>query len=403
MWESQIYIVVSTIRKTLSNMIFRTPTLDADDREVLALIDRDRQQLRHYVAQSPARWQGSLRRSTQARALQGSNSIEGYDADLDQAAEIVDDEKPETIEEETYRALVGYKNSMTYILRMHDDPYFKVEAQVIRSIHFMMLNYDLTKMPGQWRPGPIFVVNEPSGDIVYEGPPADKIPPLIDELVDQLNEDHEESALIRGAMAHLNLVMIHPFKDGNGRMARALQTLVIARDGILHPIFSSIEEWLGRNTRSYYDILAETGKGERNPGNDAKPWVKFCLKAHYQQGATLIRRNREFGAVWDQIMELLRTRSLPSRSDGALLEAAFGFKIRNSRYRQENNVSDVVASRDLKKLCDSGLLEPVGDKRGRYYIASDFLKDIRRRVSEPKRRIEDPYDVVAERRQPSFL
>jgi Fic family protein len=50
-------------------------------------------------------------------------------------------------------------------------------------------------------------------------------------------------------MAHLNLVVIHPFRDGNGRMARALATLVLSRSDIGEPEFSSIEEWLGANTR----------------------------------------------------------------------------------------------------------------------------------------------------------
>lgn len=62
-------------------------------------------------------------------------------------------------------------------------------------------------------------------------------------------------------MAHLNLVMIHPFRDGNGRMARALQTLVLALDEVLEPTFSSIEEWLGSNTADYYLVLAATGRG----------------------------------------------------------------------------------------------------------------------------------------------
>ena len=383
-------------------MIYRIPLLARHDLEVLELIETHRQQLRHHVSQSPTRWQGSLRRSTLARALRGSNSIEGYDANLDQAAIIVDDEKPETLEEETYRALVGYRNSMTYILRMHDDPYFRVDAQVIRSIHFMMLNYDLTKMPGQWRPGHVFVVQEPSGETVYEGPEAELVPELVDALVAQLSDNATNSPLVRGAMAHLNLVMIHPFKDGNGRMARALQTLVIARGGILNPVFCSIEEWLGRNTSAYYDILAQTGKGRWSPQHDALPWIRFCLRAHYQQGATLLRRNREMGAVWNEVTNLISRHSLPPRSDSALVEAAFGFRIRNSRYRSETEVSDVVATRDLKRLCEAGLLVPVGDKRGRHYVGSDTLIAIRRRMSET-RRVQDPYELVHRSEEPLLL
>ena len=52
-------------------------------------------------------------------------------------------------------------------------------------------------------------------------------------------------------MAHLNLAMIHPFSDGNGRLARCLQTLLLAREQIVSPVFSSIEEYLGQNTQAY--------------------------------------------------------------------------------------------------------------------------------------------------------
>lgn len=58
--------------------------------------------------------------------------------------------------------------------------------------------------------------------------------------------------------------MIHPFRDGNGRMARALQTLAASRGGLAEPTFCSMEEWLGVNTEDYYRILALTGAGSRS-------------------------------------------------------------------------------------------------------------------------------------------
>ena len=60
-------------------------------------------------------------------------------------------------------------------------------------------------------------------------------------------------------------------------MARALQTFVLAREGLIHLLFSSIEEWLGRNTQDYYDVLAEVGEGAWNPANSALPWVRSRL------------------------------------------------------------------------------------------------------------------------------
>jgi Fic family protein len=378
-------------------MIFRYPKLTAEDLQVIEMIRGLRRDLRHQVNVNPTRWTGFLRRNTFARAVQGSNSIEGITANLAEAVAIVDDERPETLEEETVRALTCYRTAMTYVLRLHDDPYAEVNAQFIRSLHFMMLNYDMTKLPGQWRTGPIRVVHEPTQETVYEGPDATEISALVDELVVQINSAGVvESSTVLAAMAHLNLTMIHPFRDGNGRMARALQTLVLARNGVVSPVFCSIEEWLGRNTDAYYRILGEIGQGSWHPEQDALPWVRFCLVAHYQQAATLMKRNAQMGRMWGEMEQLRKIHSLPERVEIVLMDAAFNYKVRNGRYRQESGISDVVASRDFKKMCDLGLLMPVGEKRGRYYVAADLLKKIRERCTD-RARAANPYEIIRAR------
>src|SRR5687768_13819186 len=108
-------------------MIFQYPALEAVDREVLNLIRELRQALKYQVSSNPTRWTGFLRRNTFARALQGSNSIEGINADLPQAIAIIDDERPQTLEDETVRALTGYRTAMTYVLTVHDDPHTAVD------------------------------------------------------------------------------------------------------------------------------------------------------------------------------------------------------------------------------------------------------------------------------------
>jgi Fic family protein len=376
-------------------MIHDYPTLEPIDQDVLDLIREQRKLLKYQVGQTPLRWQGFLRKNTFARALRGSNSIEGINANLQEAFAIVDDERPDTLEEETLRALQGYRAAMTYIIRVHDDPHTEINAQFIRSLHYMMLNYDMTKLPGQWRPGAIYVVDEPSNETVYEGPDSDIVPGLVEDLVAQIRSSADvESGTVLGAMAHLNLAMIHPFKDGNGRMARALQTLVISQNGISSPTFCSIEEWLGRNTPAYYEILKQVGQGSWHPKNSALPWVRFCLRAHYQQAATIMKRNAHIGRVWEEVGRLRKQHGLPERVEGALVEGAFGYQVRNPRYREENEISDVVASRDLKRLCELGFLQPIGEKRGRYYIAAPALMAIPDRTRDGGRAA-DPYDLVA--------
>jgi Fic family protein len=379
-------------------MIHAYPQLDSLDAEVLNMIREQRRSLRHQVNANPVRWGGFLRRNTLARAIQGSNSIEGYNANLAEAVAIVDNERPETLEEETIKALQSYRIAMTYIISIHNDPHTQINAQLLRGLHFMMLSYDMTKMPGQWRPGEIFVVREPANEVVYEGPDASLIPELIEQLCAQANAaDDIESSTVLGAMAHLNLAMIHPFKDGNGRMARALQTLVIARNGTIAPEFSSIEEWLGRNTEAYYAILKEVGQGKWHPERSAMPWVRFCLVAHYQQAATILRRNATIGRIWSEIEKIRRTLELPERCESVLMDATFGYKVRNNRYREEANISDVVASRDLKRLSDANLIVPIGEKRGRYYIASASLKELLERAIDRTRSL-NPYEVAGSQR-----
>jgi len=185
-------------------------------------------------------------------------------------------------------------------------------------------------------------------------------------------------------MAHLNLVMVHPFSDGNGRMARCLQTLVLAREGILESEFSSIEEYLGRNTQEYYDVLAMVGMGHWSPRNDARQWLDFSLTAHHTQATTLLRRTKETDRVWSELEQLIKVRGLPERVIYALSDATFGYKVRNATYRGIAEIADAVASRDLKLLVDAGLLLPAGEKRGRAYVASGILKKIRERTREPK-------------------
>ena len=222
---------------------------------------------------------------------------------------------------------------------------------------------------------------------MYEGPDAEAVPGLMRELVEAVAVHPPLGhVVVRAAMAHLNLVMIHPFSDGNGRMGRALQTLVLARDGILSPPFSSIEEYLGAksNTDAYYDVLRTVGAGTWHPERDATPWLKFCLMAHLQQALTVARRMREYARLWSELEAELSRRKLDERMIDALYEAALGFRVRSARYRAAAEISSQVAAKDLRALVQQGLLVPKGEKKGRTYVAAPALIGIRDGTREPK-------------------
>ncbi len=98
--------------------------------------------------------------------------------------------------------------------------------------------------------------------------------------------------------------------------------------------------------------------------------------------------------AFEEVSQLIKINSLNDRVAMALVDATFGYKVRSGRYKEENQVSDVVASRDLRRLCELGLLEPVGEKRGRYYLAAAPLKEIYKKARIDDVRAPDPYEII---------
>ena len=377
--------------------LFEVPKLDAAEAEVLARIEELRAALQ-YATRDPVRWDGLLRRVSMARAIRASNSIEGHTVSRDDAVAAWIGEEPLEAATEDWQAVTGCRLAMRYVLQLADDPHFTYSPDLLRSLHYMSVQHDLRKNPGRWRSGPIYIRDERLDSIVYEGPYAMAVPALMEELAGALNEGRRgdsrngDAALVRAAMAHLDLVMIHPFADGNGRMARCLQSLVLARTGTLSPEISSIEEYLGRNTDEYYAVLAEVGGGHWERRRDARPWVRFCLVAHFRQAMTLQRRAKEMGRLWGELERMAERLQLPDRVVHALSDAALGYRVRNATYRNEVGISVDLASRDLRTLVKSGLLQAQGERRGRHYVAAEPIREIRSRIREPKV-IQDPFEL----------
>jgi Fic family protein len=373
-------------------MIFQTPDLPQKYIQVIDKVNDLRRQLGWATTDRLNRWQGGLARTTMARAVQGSNAIEGINVTLDDAVAAVDGEKPQTPDEADRYALVGYWRAMTYILQKAKETKFTYNEEHLKSLHYMMVEHDLSAYPGRWRPGGVHVSNTATNQVVYEAPDVALVPDLIAELIDYLNTGGKESPeMVRAAMAHLNQTMIHPFKDGNGRIARALQSLVLMREGVVAPEFSCIEEYIGRNSQAYYAVLAEVGQGSWHPERNALPWIRFCLTAHYNQAITLLRRIHESITRWEALEEAVKAKGLNPRVLPALADASINLKVTNPSYRKQADISNQIAKIDLKNLVLAGFLEPRGEKRGRYYVAGEPVRRIREEHRMTKRAA-DPFE-----------
>ncbi|SOD60688.1 Fic family protein [Streptomyces zhaozhouensis] len=372
-------------------MLYRPPALDDADRRALDDIAEMRHELRHLL-RTPRRWSKQLRRNLTARAIAGSNTIEGYAATVDDVEDLMAGEEPLETSDATRRELDGYQRAMTYILALSDaDAEFRYDLGLINGLHYMVQEHHAQKRPGRLRRSSVYV-SSPEDELVpiYTAPASEQVPQLMDELIAWLNEgDLDLPVHVRASMAHLNLVKIHPWADGNGRMSRALSTLVFSREELMPAEFSSIEEWLGhgQNTYGYYEVLRQTGGPEWSPRADTSAWIKFCLTGHHVQAQQAKRRLDLYTRAWQALTEEAQKAGLDERVAVALLPAFLGSRVRRPVYQSDAELSLQQSTRDIRELVRTDWLEQHGEARGRFYTAGPRT----RAVQESVRRSTEPF------------
>jgi Fic family protein len=371
-------------------MLYETPRLAADDLRVLEELDRMREALRFQVA-TPHRWTGQLRRQLVARGIKGSNSIEGYQVSMGDAVAAAAGDEPLDTDAAVWDEIAGYRDALTYVQQLAHSAEFRYHYMLLNGLHYMLLKHHPDRWPGRFRPGGIWITDHSTGEVVYTGPDADAVQGLMQELAEWLQDgDLDAPLFVRAAMAHLNLVRVHPWRDGNGRMSRCLHTLVLARDAVLAPEFSSIEEWLGdgRNTFDYYDALRDVGRERWQPHGETLPWVRFCLRAHHMQMQRVRQRLDTAALLWERLEGL----GLPARTTSALYTAATGGRVRRTSYQRDEDLTADQATRDLRMLVDRGLLEQRGQTRGRFYVAAGPVLEVAAGLGRAAP-LRDPYSV----------
>lgn len=343
----------------------------------------------------PGKWTGGLRKFLTADAVAASNSIEGFKVSTIDVEDLIAGERDVEVSEENKAETLAYERMMTYIQSLHDVDDFRYSKGFLNALHWMLQGHRHTQRrpAGQWRHGPVYVTDARDPSIAaYTAPDAESLPTLMDELVDWLNADDGTHPLVRAAMAHLHLVCIHPWADGNGRMSRSLQTLMIAREGVLAPEFSSIEAWLGRpgNTWEYYQVLNRKGSTYQ-PDRDVSEWIRFNLTAYHQQAQTVHARWVRSGSVWAMLDDYVAGIRLDERVVSALHDVAMSGRVRRTRYEQAEGLSLQQAQRDLRDLVSLGVLESVGRTRARFYTAGPNFPANALEVASTPTVLESPY------------
>jgi Fic family protein len=336
-----------------------------------------------------------LRKFLTADAVAASNSIEGFKVPTIDVEDLLEGERDVEVSDENREETLAYQRMMTYIQTLHDAADFSYSKGLLNGLHWILQGHrhSVRKPAGQWRRGAVYVTDARDPSIAaYSAPDFEDVPHLMRELVEWLNADDANHPLVRAAMAHLDLVSIHPWADGNGRMSRSLQTLMIAREGVLAPEFSSIEAWLGRpgNTWEYYRELARRG-AEYVPDQDVSSWIRFNLFAYHQQAQTVQNRLDRSGRAWTALSDFAESSGREERVVSALHDVAMAGRVRRSRYEHAEGLSLQQAQRDLRDLVTAEVLESVGRTRARYYKAGARFPEQALQIARTPMTLVDPY------------
>src|SRR2546423_6858311 len=353
--------------------IFQAPAKSRALERRLTELDEQRRYLAQHLGESAQPWTGALRRLAAAEATVGSTSIEGYGASVEDTVEILAGRPAAKASEETQRIISAYGQAMDRVAVLAEDPDFEWTSQTILDLHFLVCHPQPEARPGRLRDGPVMVTRG-AGRESYRPPASNSLPGLIKELATWLQSgDSTRHPVVRAAMAHLNLVSVHPFRDGNGRLARVVQSLVLAKEGLLRPEFVSIEPYLARHTREYFAVLEEAQGAAFDPTRDVSSWVEFCIDAHVSEATDREQWVRIAYARHDFCTRLATEHGYPERFVVALDQALLGLPVTNADYRRAADIASPTAVQDLQRVRRDGWLDQQGGGRSVRYVASDKL------------------------------
>lgn len=193
--------------------------------------------------------------------------------------------------------------------------------------------------------------------IYYEAPPPDVVKKEMDTFLEWINSETKIDGVLKSAIAHFWFIIIHPFDDGNGRIARAISDMLLARSEDSPQRFYSFSNQILIEKKIYYETLQ---KVQHSTGDITKwvDWFLNCLHRALISTEETLKRVLYKTEFWDRHKETI----LNSRQRLMLNKLLDGFegKLRTSKWAKITKCSADTALRDIKDLIEKGILKPEG-------------------------------------------
>jgi Fic family protein len=279
--------------------------------------------------------QPELRKQNRIRTIQGSLSIEGNTLTIPQITAILENKRvigPQNDIVEVVNAIKAYEHISNY-------KFWDVKSML--KAHKYLLN-GLIEESGRFRKSAVGILK--GKQVSHVAPPPSRVPLLMDNLFSYLKKEKDTHHLIKSCVFHYELMFIHPFSDGNGRIGRLWQTVILMK---YHPIFEflPIESLIKEKQKSYYRVLEEC-----DSCGDSTIFIEFILNL-----------------ILTSLKELKMDVVVESQTTKSRLELAKKHFGKNSFSRKaymlfQKIISSATASRDLKSGVDLNILLKEGEK-----------------------------------------
>jgi Fic family protein len=284
-----------------------------------------------------------LRKKNRIKTIQSSLEIEGNTLTVEQITDLLDNKRVLAPQKD----ILEVKNAIAVYDQLREFDVYDLKS--LCKAHSILMN-NLIDNHGKLRSSSVGIVK--GSQIAHLAPPGEMVAPLMNGLFNYLKQDHD-ILLIKSCVFHYEFEFIHPFVDGNGRIGRLWQTLILKEHS---PVFEflPIETLIKEKQQEYYQVL-----GTSDSQGSSTVFIEFMLE---------IIRNALVDLLKHQNFSLTKTDRISHFKD------LIGTELfsRQEYLRAFKEISPATASRDLKLAFDSGILEKQGDKNTAKYR---FKKD----------------------------
>lgn len=200
--------------------------------------------------------------------------------------------------------------------------------------------------------------------VYYEAPSAKILPQYLKDFLGWLNKDTSQNPLIKAAISHLWFITLHPFEDGNGRIARAITDMMLSRAEKTAYRFYSMSAQIQKEKKAYYQILEATQKGDLDITNWLV-WFLECLLSSIKNSELVVANILHKAKMWQKFNKI----SLDDNQRNMINMMLDGFEgnLTSAKWAKICKCSQDTATRAIKYLMKNSILKQVGAGRSTHY------------------------------------